>query len=158
MDRGWIGRVLERERLMRRERLFGDGSEWKATAFAIVAVVVLFFDWGLGAFLFADYHCGGPDCRAMEAALNLSAVSAFIGLGCVVLTALVDGRRATGFAFRPGLLLAAAAGVCGFVALASLAVRATPFLGLLLFLFPFPLIAMLLLLFSVWVLVWKSGW
>jgi hypothetical protein len=97
----------------------------------------------------------------MEAALNRSAISAFVGLGCVVLSVVVDGRWDTGFAFRPGLLLAAATGVCGLVALASLAVGAFLFpldMFLRLLLFPFPVVALLLLVFPVWLVVWRSGW
>jgi hypothetical protein len=157
VDGGWIGRVRERERVMRGEPLFRNESGLGCCMF--LAAGLLLLSWAFGSFLYADYHCGSPECAAMRPYLDRSAVSAFVGLGCVFLSVLVD-RLVGGadFAFRPGLLVAAAAGVCGLVALASFAVGASHVPDILLLLFQIPVVALVLLLFPAWVVVWKSGW
>jgi hypothetical protein len=67
---------------------------------SVGAVLVLVL-WFLGSFLLAPVHCGGSRCETMRAFLNLSVISALVGIGCLFL-----------FAFRsriPRILLLGAA-------------------------------------------------
>ena len=86
--------------------------------FAIVAAELVFVGWFLGQFLLAPARCGGPGCETMGAALNLSVISAVVGIGCVVLLA---GTNAFKFRVRipPNLLLVAATGAFAIAAVAS---------------------------------------
>ena len=56
--------------------------------FAIVGAELLFVGWFLGQFLLDPARCGGPGCfETMRADLNLSVISAVVGIGCIVLLA-----------------------------------------------------------------------
>jgi hypothetical protein len=86
--------------------------------FAVVGAELLFVGWFLGQFLLDPTRCGGPGCETMRAALNLSVISAVVGIGCVVLLA---GTNAFNIRIRipPRLLLVAATGAFAIAAVAS---------------------------------------
>jgi hypothetical protein len=84
--------------------------------FAVVAAELVFVGWFLGQFLLDPVRCGWPGCEAMRATLNLSVVSAVVGIGCVVLLAC---NNAFNIRVQPILLLVAATGAFAFAAVAS---------------------------------------
>jgi len=84
--------------------------------FAVVAAELLFVGWFLGQFLLDPARCGGPDCETMRAALNLSVISASVGIGCVVMLAC---NNAFNIWISPILLLVAATGAFAIAAVAS---------------------------------------
>jgi hypothetical protein len=149
---------------MRHERLY-VGASGRLAAFVFLALALLSVGTFIGSFTLAAMLCVGEDpaCDALAAARNRMLIAGFVGLVCVVLSFMVDGLSGGAvLAVRPGILLAAAAGVCGLVALASFALGAflfplDLFLFLLIFLLPF-VVALLLLLFPVWVVRDRSGW
>jgi hypothetical protein len=84
-----------------------------ALAFAVMGTTVLAVGWFVGEFLLAPYHCGSPACEAMRNGQNRSTVGAFVGIGCVVLSAFTAR-------FRRMLLLGTAVGAFAFTAVAGL--------------------------------------
>ena len=84
--------------------------------FAIVAAELVFIGWFLGQFLLDPARCGGPGCETMRAALNLSVLSAVVGIGCVVLLACTN---AFNIRIPHTLLLVAATGAFAIAAVAS---------------------------------------
>ncbi len=86
--------------------------------FAVVGAELLFVGWFLGQFLLDPVRCGGPGCETMGAALNLSVISAVVGIGCVVLLA---GANAFTIRIRipPNRLLVAATVAFAIAAIAS---------------------------------------
>ena len=84
--------------------------------FAVVAAELVFVGWFLGQFLLAPARCGVPGCETMRAALNLSVVSAVVGIGCVVLLA---GNNIFNIRIPLILLLVAATGAFAIAAVAS---------------------------------------
>jgi hypothetical protein len=84
--------------------------------FAIVGVELVFVGWFLGQFLLAPDRCGVPGCETMRTALNLSVVSAVVGIGCVVLLA---GNNIFNIRIPLILLLLAATGAFAIAAVAS---------------------------------------
>jgi hypothetical protein len=84
--------------------------------FAVVAAELVFVGWFLGQFLLAPDRCGVPGCETMRAALNLSVVSAVVGIGCVVLLA---GNNIFNIRIPLILLLVAATGAFAIAAVAS---------------------------------------
>jgi len=85
--------------------------------FAIVAAELVFVGWFLGQFLLDPARCGGPGCETMRAALNLSVISASVGIGCVVLLAC---GNAFNIRIPANLLLLAATGAFAIAAVASI--------------------------------------
>src|SRR5215212_1315553 len=85
--------------------------------FAIVGAELLFVGWFLGQFLLEPARCGGPGCETMRAALNLSVISASVGIGCVVLLAC---GNAFNIWIPANLLLVAATGAFAIAAVASI--------------------------------------
>src|SRR5215204_5073483 len=86
--------------------------------FAVVGAELVFVGWFLGQFLLTPDRCGGPGCGTMRAALTLSVISAFVGIGCVVLLACNNAFN-THIRISPSLLLVAATGAFAFAAVAS---------------------------------------
>ena len=84
--------------------------------FAVVAAELVFVGWFLGQFLLDPVRCGGPGCEAMRAILNLSVISAVVGIGCVVLLA---SNNAFDIRIPPILLLVGATSAFAFSAVAS---------------------------------------
>jgi len=85
--------------------------------FAVVAAELVFVGWFLGQFLLDAVRCGGPGCATMRAALNLSVLSAVVGIGCVVLLA---GNTLFTRRIPSTLLLVVATGAFAISAVASL--------------------------------------
>jgi hypothetical protein len=83
--------------------------------FAIVGAELLFVGWFLGQFLLDPARCGAPGCETLRGALNLSVISAVVGIGCVVLLACSNAF----FRVPPTLLLVTAAGAFAIAAVAS---------------------------------------
>ncbi len=69
-------------------------------------------DWLLLQFLYSGHLCSTPNCVAEVDALNMSAIAALVGAGCVVLSA-------SEIRVRPIPLLAGAVGAFAFAAWAS---------------------------------------
>jgi len=86
--------------------------------FAIVGVELVFVGWFLGQFLLDPARCGGLNCETMRAALNLSVISASVGISCIVLLAC---NKACKIGIPPILLLVAATGAYAIAAIASVA-------------------------------------
>ena len=86
--------------------------------FAVAGAELVFVGWFLGQFLLDPTRCGGPGCETMRAALNLSVISAAVGISCVVLVA---GTNAFNIRIRipPNLLLVAATVAFAIAAVAS---------------------------------------
>src|SRR5215207_6084486 len=84
--------------------------------FAIVGVELVFVGWFLGQFLLDPARCGGLNCETMRAALNLSVISASVGISCIVLLAC---NKACKIGIPPILLLVAATGAFAIAAVAS---------------------------------------
>jgi hypothetical protein len=84
--------------------------------FAIVGAELLFVGWFLGQFLLEPARCGGPGCETMRADLNLSLVSAVVGIGCIVLLAC---SNAFNIRISANLLLLAAASAFAIAAVAG---------------------------------------
>ena len=84
--------------------------------FAVVAAELVFVGWFLGQFLLDPVRCGRPGCEAMRATLNLSVISAVVGIGCVVLLA---SNNAFDIRIPPILLLVGATSAFAFSAVAS---------------------------------------
>jgi len=84
--------------------------------FAVVGAELVFVGWFLGQFLLDPARCGRSDCETMRAALNLSVISAVVGIGCVALLACNDNLN---IQIPPILLLVAATGAFAIAAVAS---------------------------------------
>ena len=84
--------------------------------FAIVGAELVFVGWFLGQFLLDPARCGGPDCETMRAALNLSVISAAVGIGFIVLLAC---SNAVNIRIPANLLLLTATGAFAMAAVAG---------------------------------------
>src|SRR3954463_11003363 len=97
------------------ERTLGEERGCLFT-FAVVAAELVFVGWFLGQFLLDPVRCAGPGCETMSAALNLSVISAAVGIGCVVLLACNNAFK---IHVTPIPLLVAATGAFAIAAVAS---------------------------------------
>ena len=86
--------------------------------FAIVGAELLFVGWFLGQFLLEPARCGGPGCESMRADLNLSVLSAVVGIGCIVLLACTNAFNIR-IRISANLLLLAATGAFAIAAVAG---------------------------------------
>jgi hypothetical protein len=86
--------------------------------FAVVGAELVFVGWFLDQFLLDPARCWGPGYGTMGAALNLSVISAVVGIGCVVLLACTNAFTIQ-IRIPPNLLLVAATGAFAIAAVAS---------------------------------------
>jgi hypothetical protein len=86
--------------------------------FAIVGAELLFVGWFLGQFLLEPARCGGPGCETMRADMNLSVISAVVGIGCIVLLACTNAFNIR-IRISANLLLLAATGAFAIAAVAG---------------------------------------
>jgi hypothetical protein len=58
-------------------------------AVTVVGAGLLVVAWCFGQFVYAPVFCGGPSCGPARAALTVSLIIALVGIGCVVLDAVI---------------------------------------------------------------------